>query len=85
MDYKNTSGNNFSYSSIKGILINPKYKGFYCGSKTHKIDFRHSDVKRLSEDEWIIYLEERYNLKFQERVEYVCYNPENGITKNKDI
>lgn len=37
----------------------------------------------FAEDEWIIYLEERYNLKFQERVEYVCYNPENGITKNK--
>jgi hypothetical protein len=37
----------------------------------------------FSEDEWITYLEERYNLKFQERVEYVCYNPENGITKNK--
>ena len=37
----------------------------------------------FAEDEWIIYLEERYNLKFQERVEYVCYNPEDGITKNK--
>ena len=37
----------------------------------------------FAEDEWIIYLEERYNLKFQERVEYVCYNPEDGITRNK--
>ena len=37
----------------------------------------------FADDEWIIYLEERYNLKFQERVEYVCYNPEDGITKNK--
>ena len=37
----------------------------------------------FSEDDWIIYLESRYNLKFHERVEYICYNPEEGITKNK--
>lgn len=37
----------------------------------------------FSEDEWIIYLEERYNLKFHERIEYICYNPEDGIIKNK--
>lgn len=37
----------------------------------------------FSEDDWIIYLESRYNLKFYERVEYICYNPEEGITKNK--
>ena len=37
----------------------------------------------FAEDDWIIYLESRYNLKFHERVEYICYNPEDGITKNK--
>ena len=55
MGYKNTSGNNFSYSSIKGILVNPKYKGFYCGKKTHKIDFRHNDIKYLPKEEWVMY------------------------------
>lgn len=53
--YRNTNGNPFSFSSIKGILINPKYKGFYCGNKTHKIDFRHDDIKHLPQDDWIIY------------------------------
>ena len=55
MGYKNTSGNNFSYSSIKGILVNPKYKGFYCGNKTHKIDFKHDDIKYLPKEDWIMY------------------------------
>lgn len=55
LGYKNTNGRPFSFSSIKGILINPKYKGFYCGNKTHKIDFRHSDIKHLSPDEWVMY------------------------------
>lgn len=53
--YRNSNGNPFSFSSIKGILINPKYKGYYCGNKTHKIDFRHGDVKRLSPEDWVMY------------------------------
>lgn len=55
LGYRNTNGNPFSFSSVKGILVNPKYKGYYCGNKTHKIDFRHNNVKRLSEDEWVMY------------------------------
>lgn len=55
MGYRNTNGNPFSFSSIKGIIVNPKYKGFYCGNKTHKIDFRHDDVKYLPTEEWIVY------------------------------
>ncbi len=53
--YRNTNGNPFSFSSIKGILVNPKYKGFYCGNKTHKIDFRHDDIKHLPQDDWVLY------------------------------
>lgn len=53
--YRNSNGNPFSFSSIKGILVNPKYKGYYCGNKTHKIDFRHGDIKHLSPDEWVMY------------------------------
>ncbi len=53
--YRNSNGNPFSFSSIKGILINPKYKGYYCGNKTHKLDYRRNDIKRLSEEKWIMY------------------------------
>ncbi|MBS7298691.1 MAG: recombinase family protein [Eubacteriales bacterium] len=80
MGYRNTNGNDFSFSSIKGILVNPKYKGFYCGNKTHKIDFRHDDIKHLPKDEWVMYedhekvppivsaeLWEKANRKLQER------------------
>lgn len=53
--YRNSTGNPFTFSTIKGILTNPKYKGFYCGNKTHKIDFRHDDIKYLPKDEWVVY------------------------------
>lgn len=55
MGYRNTNGKGFSYSSIKGILVNPKYKGFYCGNKTHKRHFLSKEVVYLPQDEWIMY------------------------------
>ena len=53
--YKNGNGNDFSFSTIKGILTNPKYKGYYCGNKTHKVDYRRNDRKVLESTEWVMY------------------------------
>jgi len=56
--HKNSKGNDFSFSTIKGILVNPKYKGYYCGNKTHKYDYKLNDVKYLDESEWVMYKDE---------------------------
>ena len=53
--YKNGNDNDFSFSTIKGILTNPKYKGYYCGNKTHKVDYRRNDRKVLESTEWVMY------------------------------
>ncbi len=55
---RNSNGNPFSFSSIRGILGNPKYKGYYCGGKTHKLDFKSNKVKYLPPEEWTIHKEE---------------------------
>lgn len=55
---RNSNGNPFSFSSIRGILGNPKYKGYYCGGKTHKLDFKSNKVKYLPQEEWTMYKEE---------------------------
>ncbi len=55
---KNTKGNDFSFSTIKGILTNPKYKGYYCGGKTHKYDYKLSNVRYLDPTEWKLYKDE---------------------------
>lgn len=57
--YKNTRGNDFSFSTIRGILTNPKYKGFYCGNKTHKYDYRSNDRKYMNPSEWVMYKNEQ--------------------------
>ncbi len=53
--YRNSNGNPFSFSSVKGILTNPKYKGFYCGNKTHKRHFLSNEVIHIPREEWIMY------------------------------
>jgi DNA invertase Pin-like site-specific DNA recombinase len=56
--FTNGKGNKFSFSTIKNILTNPKYMGYYCGNKTHKYDYRLNDRKYLDESEWVIYKDE---------------------------
>ena len=56
--YKNTRGNDFSFSTLRGILSNPKYKGWYCGRKTSKIDYKLKTIKYFPEDEWVMYRDE---------------------------
>ena len=55
---KNNKSNQFSFSTIRGILVNPKYKGYYCGNKTSKYDYKLKDVKYLDACEWVMYKDE---------------------------
>lgn len=56
--YQNTNGNDFSFSTIRGILCNPKYKGYYCGGKSSKIDYKLKEVKQFAPEEWVMYRDE---------------------------
>ena len=58
LGYKNTKGNDFSFSTIRGILSNPKYKGYYCGGKSVKYDYKINDRKYFSQEEWVMYKDE---------------------------
>ena len=42
--------------TIKTVLENPKYKGYYCGGKTEKLDMGERYVRReLPDSEWVMY------------------------------
>lgn len=55
---RNTQGNPFSYTTIRNIIANPKYKGYYCGNKTQKYDYRSGDRKVFEEEDWVMYKDE---------------------------
>lgn len=48
-------GNPFNEKTIRNMLQNPKYKGWYCGNKSQSLDYRTKKKIFLSEDEWVIY------------------------------
>lgn len=53
---KNLKGKEgISFNTVRGILSNPKYKGWYVGSKTQKIDYKMSTIKKLAPSEWVMY------------------------------
>lgn len=45
----------FTSTSIKRILTNPKYKGYYCGRKSEVINYKNSKRKYYKQEEWIAY------------------------------
>ncbi len=51
----NKNGKPFTYPTLKGILTNPKYKGYYCGRKYASADFKYGKKQRLEQTEWVVY------------------------------
>ena len=45
----------FDSTSIRRILTNYKYKGYYCGRKSEVIDYKKNKRRCLKESEWIVY------------------------------
>lgn len=55
MGYTSRKGNAFNVLTIRHILQNPKYKGWYCGKKTESLDYRSKKKVFLDPDEWTTY------------------------------
>lgn len=55
MGYTSREGNAFNTLTIRHMLENPKYKGWYCGNKTQNIDYRTKKKVFLDESEWVMY------------------------------
>ncbi len=53
--FTSRKGNAFNVLTIRHILENPKYKGWYCANKSQTVDYRSKRKIFLDESEWIIY------------------------------
>ena len=49
------TGKPLCYSTLRRMLENPKYKGFYCGKKTEVIDFLTKERINIPKEEWVMY------------------------------
>ena len=48
-------GNAFNVLTIRHMLENPKYKGWYCANKSRTVDYRSKRKVFLDESEWVLY------------------------------
>ncbi len=55
LGYTSREGNAFNTLTIRHILENPKYKGWYCGNKSQSVDYRTKRNVSLDESEWVTY------------------------------
>lgn len=55
LGYTSREGNAFNVLTVRHILTNPKYKGWYCGNKTQSLDYRTKKKAVLDEREWVMY------------------------------
>jgi hypothetical protein len=53
--YTNNNGKPISRNNIRSIIVNPKYKGYYCGNKVKIVDMFTKKQQFLTEDEWELY------------------------------
>ncbi len=53
--FTSRKGNAFNVLTIRHILCNPKYKGWYCANKSQTVDYRNKRKIFLDEDEWVMY------------------------------
>lgn len=53
LGYTSREGNAFNTLTIRHILENPKYKGWYCGNKSQSVDYRTKRDILLDESEWV--------------------------------
>ena len=53
--FTSRKGNAFNVLTIRHILCNPKYKGWYCANKSRTVDYRSKRKIFLDESEWVMY------------------------------
>jgi len=58
MGFANQSGGEINPGTLRSILSNPKYKGYYCGRKTESSDYRTQKNVQLPEKDRLYYRDE---------------------------
>ncbi len=56
--YRSLNGKKIMHNTLKSMIQNPKYKGYYCGNKVKIVDYRTKKQKFLPKEEWLMYKDE---------------------------
>ena len=53
--FKTRKGDYIHTTTLRRIITNPKYKGFYCTNTVKQLDYRTKKQIRLPQSEWVVY------------------------------
>ena len=53
--YKSSKGTHIKTTTIRRMITNPKYKGFYCTNTVKYLDYKTRKQIRLPKSEWVVY------------------------------
>lgn len=53
--FKTKKGDYIHTTTLRRIITNPKYKGFYCTNTVKQLDYRTKKQIRLPQSEWVVY------------------------------
>ncbi|WP_308542388.1 recombinase family protein [uncultured Oscillibacter sp.] len=56
--YRNHNGKKIAHTTMSGMIVNPKYKGYYVGNKVKVIDLFTKKQKFLPPEEWVMFKDE---------------------------
>ena len=51
--YRNHNGKRIAHTTMSGMIVNPKYKGYYVGNKVKVVDLFTKKQKFLPPEEWV--------------------------------
>lgn len=51
--YRNAKGGKIPFTSLQRMILNPKYKGFYCTNTVRRLDYRNPKMIRIPREEWV--------------------------------
>lgn len=80
LGYLNKNGKPFAQGTIKYILTNPKYKGYYCGNKTRVVDYHTKERVNIDVKDWKVYQD---NVKVPQIVSESVWNKAQEIVKER--
>ena len=51
--YRNSKGGKIIFTTLQRIILNPKYKGYYCTNTVRRLDYRSRKQEKVPREEWV--------------------------------
>lgn len=86
---KSPCGKTWSITTLKRMITNPKYKGYYCGHKIEVVDYINKKVVNIPKEKWLVFKSNKIPNIIDEKIWNkanikICKNI-NKLLKKRDI